>query len=347
MTLNSLKIKIYILLLNCKEMMENTYDYIINNYMLNDVEYIKSESSFDFVEKEEDIIYIFGESYIFDINNLKKILDKIPHFCYRKNIPISLKNGLDNDIGWGCMIRTGQMMLCKVLNKYYSDSYVWFFDSPEAYFSIHNITNVGEKNHIPCGNWFNPSGLAHTLKNLVNENNHVNKKIKIVIGRNGYLYEDEIINNYSNNTASLILIPVMLGIEKINPQYIPVLLKCFEIKNNVGIIGGKPRQSLYFIGKKEDDIFFLDPHIIKNASLYDDIKIQDNDNIRYIDVYNIDPCMLLCFLIETKDDFIEFKFDVMSKLNNGEFSLFTIENKEKIIDDDMNFDEEDNSWIDI
>lgn len=340
------KIKIYILLLNCKSLMKNAYEYIINNYILDDIIYIEKN-----IIEQENSIYVFGKKYIFSIELLKQELDKINHYCYRNNLPILLKNKSDNDIGWGCMLRTGQMMLCKVLKDFYSDSEVWFYDRPEAYFSIYNITLQGEKNHISCGNWFNPTGLAYTLKHLVNENSHISKKIKIVVGRDGYLYDNEIEENYINGISTLILIPIMLGIEKINDNYVEILLNCFELKQNVGIVGGKPRQSFYFIGKQKENIFFLDPHIVKNAFLYDvsdnNNFSQENDMIKYIDVYDIDPCMLLCFVVKTKDDYDEFKLDVVNKINNVEFSLFTIENKEKIIDDDMNFDEQSENWIEI
>jgi cysteine protease ATG4 len=337
--------------------MENTYEYIINNYMLDDIIYVENNIMPKTIKEYENknVTYIFGQKHIFSTDFLKKEIENINHFCYRNNIPVLLKNKLDNDIGWGCMIRTGQMMLCKVLKEYYSDAEVWFYDTPEAYFSIHNITLQGEKNYIPCGNWFNPTGLAHTLKQLVNENNHISKKIKIVVGRDGYLYNNEIEENYTNGISSLILIPIMLGIDKINDNYVETLLNCFELKQNAGIVGGKPRQSFYFIGKQKENIFFLDPHIVKNALLYNNNKnSQENDMIKYIDVFDIDPCMLLCFLVKTRDDYEEFKIDVINKINNTEFSLFTLvdkENNEKEIDDDMDFDESNDKsndkWIEI
>jgi hypothetical protein len=46
----------------------------------------------------------------------------------------------------------------------------------------------------------------------------------------------------------LILVPLRLGLDKINPLYIDTLKDFFQFKQNVGIIGGRPRQSLYFVG---------------------------------------------------------------------------------------------------
>lgn len=360
---NIFKIKIYVLMLNCKNIISDTYS-LLNKYTfedIQDIEYIDNIDNIDNIENNNALnntlnnnnipnnnIYIFGKKYFFNQELIKKEINNINFFCYRSDIPIELENHLNNDIGWGCMIRTGQMMLCKVLKEYYSDAEVWFYDTPEAYFSIHNITSCGKKYHIPVGNWFNPSGLAYTLKHLVNENEHINKKLKIVLGRDGYLYENEI----EDNISTLILIPIMLGINKINSKYIQSLLNCFEIKYSVGIIGGKPRKSFYFIGKKEDNIFFLDPHIVKPAIIYNTDKL-DSESIKYIDIFDIDPCMLLCFLVKSKNEFNEFKIDIENKVNDDkiDFSLFTILQEEKVIDSDMNFENENlnssENWIEI
>ena len=45
----------------------------------------------------------------------------------------------------------------------------------------------------------------------------------------------------------LILIPVRIGLEKPNDIYIPALREVFQYPQCIGIIGGRPRASLYFI----------------------------------------------------------------------------------------------------
>jgi cysteine protease ATG4 len=46
----------------------------------------------------------------------------------------------------------------------------------------------------------------------------------------------------------ILLIPLRLGVDKVNPLYIPQLKDVLENKLSLGIIGGKPKQSLYFVG---------------------------------------------------------------------------------------------------
>lgn len=48
----------------------------------------------------------------------------------------------------------------------------------------------------------------------------------------------------------LIMVPLRLGLENLNEDYIPVLKETFSIPQSLGIAGGKPRASLYFVANQ-------------------------------------------------------------------------------------------------
>lgn len=53
---------------------------------------------------------------------------------------------------------------------------------------------------------------------------------------------------FSDWCAVIVLVPVRLGGEEVNGIYIRPLQSLFSMTNCIGIIGGKPKHSLYFVG---------------------------------------------------------------------------------------------------
>ena len=50
-----------------------------------------------------------------------------------------------------------------------------------------------------------------------------------------------------------------------NPIYIPSVKTLLATENCVGIIGGRPKHSLYFVGFQEDNLIHLDPHLVQES----------------------------------------------------------------------------------
>lgn len=64
----------------------------------------------------------------------------------------------------------------------------------------------------------------------------------------------------------LVMLPLMLGVSKIQPDYYDTFKYFLKSKYSVGIIGGKPRSALYIAGCKENSVIVLDPHYVQPAS---------------------------------------------------------------------------------
>lgn len=45
-----------------------------------------------------------------------------------------------------------------------------------------------------------------------------------------------------------------------NPLYYPQLLEVLQYPQTVGIVGGRPSSSLYFVGHQDANLIYLDPH---------------------------------------------------------------------------------------
>lgn len=109
----------------------------------------------------------------------------------------------------------------------------------------------------------------------------------------------------------LILVALRLGIDSLHPTYYPALKACFEIPSFVGIAGGRPNSSLYFIGLQGDDLIYLDPHFSRSALETKSLAEYTKDDFstyhctlpRKIHISSLDPSMLLGFYCRTSHDF--------------------------------------------
>jgi len=80
---------------------------------------------------------------------------------------------------------------------------------------------------------------------------------------------------YYFNKMGIIFVNVRIGLDKIPKEYYKGIKELFNLKQCLGIIGGKTRSAYYFIGYNDDDdsLLYLDPHVAKE----DDKIINMND----------------------------------------------------------------------
>jgi cysteine protease ATG4 len=254
----------------------------------------------------------------------------IHYFSYRNRIPRPLSNGMDHDAGWGCMIRTGQMMLCEALRRALPDAAArhtqhLFQDTPTAPFGLHAMTDAGAKACIPVGNWFSPTALAHTVRRLVTESPITAPCLGVVIGNDGAVKRDEVSAEFVEGRPVLVLIPIMAARDKIPPDVQRAVLKMFELPCTLGIVGGRPKHSLYFVGAQSENVFFLDPHTVQSAFTSPD-TVGNAAGVRgTMHASEMDPSMVLCFYLSRNLDLDEWERAFAEVINPmTEYPLFSI-----------------------
>ena len=118
-------------------------------------------------------------------------------------------------------------------------------------------------------------------------------------------------------TPLIILVPIKAGMETVHPMYIPSLEALFAIPQNIGVVGGKPYSSFYFIAGQGEVLHFLDPHYIQDYVLIPPDKVSfeistwTSPEIRWIKATNVDATFSAGFFIRNKEDFV--KFETISK----------------------------------
>ena len=310
----------------------------------------------------------------------------ISYFTYRNRLPKPLSNGGDHDAGWGCMIRTGQMMFMECLQRIFDRSReqekmrrqgsegassadgpptpltregsqilkesnttirTWFQDLPDAPFGLHALSDAGAKYHIPVGEWFNPTCLSHCLVELSKRFEPVNEVLKVVHARDGLVVRGDILDTLAGLDEGgprnvLLLIPLMLGAGGIlTQQYHDPVTRCFRMPNTMGIVGGKPKMSLYFVGHQGDNVFYLDPHVVQPAFVKTDTPGNIIGPRGTCKVSTLDSCLLLCFLFHSVTEFCTWEHEFKEVINPlTDYPMFSIADKALEVDDSMMYMED-------
>ncbi|KAK9239533.1 hypothetical protein V1525DRAFT_26532 [Lipomyces kononenkoae] len=236
---------------------------------------------------------------------------------------INDKAGYTSDVGWGCMVRSGQTLLANTMIALRNTKpgstaekkiISWFADDPQAPFSIQNFVHHG---WLACGKqpgeWFGPSAAARCMQITCSTFKEPNLRVYIG-GDAGDVYEDSFMRvsgGPGDFKPTLVLLGIRLGIEKITPVYYEALKFCLQIPQSVGIAGGRPSSSHYFFGHQNNNFFYFDPHYPRKALPYrtdyesytdDEIATVHTRRVRSIRVEDMDPSMLIGFLIRDMDD---------------------------------------------
>jgi len=85
---------------------------------------------------------------------------------------------------------------------------------------------------------------------------------------------------------------------------------------SLGIIGGKPHSSFYFVGYQDEFVFYLDPHFVQEAVLFNSEDFSPETyqctQPQKMLFSEIDPCLAIGFLCQDESDFRQFCHHVTS-----------------------------------
>lgn len=243
-----------------------------------------------------------------------------------------------------------------------------FLDDPSPPFSVHRFARQGKQLGKHVGEWFGPSTAAGAIKALVNAYDPAG--LRVVSCVDGTVYESEVVEASTVDGAAwtrpvLVLVNVRLGLEGVNPVYYdsikvrthrsgccesysrlcPAEVDCsflqsvFRFPQSVGIAGGRPMSSYYFVGAQADALFYIDPHFTRSAVpvvLPSDPELVDAgareplsnpssldrflldaypdtvwatyhcDKVRKVALSSLDPSMLIGFVVESASDWVDF-----------------------------------------
>ena len=102
------------------------------------------------------------------------------------------------------------------------------------------------------------------------------------------------------------MLPVNCGLYKFNRVYMEAIASFFRYPQSVGIIGGRPRSSLYFVASQADMLFYMDPHetqaAVDMSQPFSPISFHCPEP-RRIAIADLDPSLTIGFYCRTFADF--------------------------------------------
>jgi cysteine protease ATG4 len=239
-----------------------------------------------------------------------------------------------------------------------------FADSPSAPFSIHRFVHHGATS---CGKhpgqWFGPSATASCIQALSAECASVAGLRVYVTPSASEVYDDKF-RSIARASATdptikptLILLGLRLGLDRITPVYHEALKSSLTYPQSIGIAGGRPSSSHYFIGCQGDLFFYLDPHETRQALPYhsaaqeyteDEISTCHTRRLRGLRISEMDPSMLIGFLIKDESDWDDFKRRLRETKGKAIVNVFEKEppvpgetkEREEAVDEVLSFDDE-------
>ncbi|KAN0133881.1 hypothetical protein V8E53_008313, partial [Lactarius tabidus] len=214
-----------------------------------------------------------------------------PHFY---PIQDSSLTAWTSDAGWGCMLRMGQSLLVTALilrrlgregervpaghgteRRSAGDSTDenWFLDLLSALcpFSVNRMALAGKELGKDVGQWSGPSTAAGAIKSLVQS--FPDASLGISVAADGQIFQTDVYSASHSpmqsphsrklsrwgDRAAFVLTGIRLGIEGVNLIYYETIKALYTFSQSVGIAGGRPLSSYYFVGSQADNIFYFNP----------------------------------------------------------------------------------------
>ncbi|XP_005107706.1 cysteine protease atg4 [Aplysia californica] len=308
----------------------------------------------------------------------------LKHFCsrvwltYRSNFYPIPGTRLSSDCGWGCMLRSGQMLVAQCLvthflgpdwrlhnqqtreeQAYHREIIRWFSEpvdgapSDKTPFCLHNLANFGRQHKKEPGEWYGPASVAFIFRDAFEKASQslpILSQLCLYVAQDCTVYVDDVLDLCTARSKSgsmgssfdtgpdpdsseevagaqcsslhprrdaswqrslIILVPMRLGGEMLNDIYVPCVKKLLSQHNCMGVIGGKPKHSLYFLGYQEDKLIYLDPHYCRDAvdTRGNDFKIETYHCMspRKLSFSKMDPSCTVGFYIKNEKEFQAFR----------------------------------------
>ncbi|PAA89534.1 hypothetical protein BOX15_Mlig003095g1 [Macrostomum lignano] len=229
------------------------------------------------------------------------------------------------DAGWGCMYRCAQMLLGNALQMLHLGrgwrvqqeqrqrqqpagqqlvgQLLNLFNESTGQLSLRRLLQCASG--APPGRFIGPATAAEAVRQAVQEASYepMLATLSVLVARQSCINRDQLAemlrpNAFRDNRAVLLLLPLWLGgARQANPMYLAALQVLLGDEACVGMLGGRPRHSVYIFGYQGDRLLYLDPHVCEPASAGPGLHYRARP--RLVRLPELDPSCALGFLLRS------------------------------------------------
>jgi cysteine protease ATG4 len=235
-------------------------------------------------------------------------------------------DGITTDNGWGCTLRSTQMLVATSLTRailgddYYSRTlskneqeslkqiYSLFADTENAPLGIHESASRSQV--FKPGEWFSPGSAAFLMAAQVQSAFHTGvSSVSGMYTSTGRISSRQILSRLEEASGALIFIPLRLCSDDALEiaRFSTDIRKWFTMPQFRGFVGGDYiSQSYYFVGASEEYLYILDPHTVQPAVIekVTDISMQfpPQPVVATMRWARLSPTMTLAFFVRDRTD---------------------------------------------
>ncbi|KAG5497795.1 hypothetical protein GH5_02585 [Leishmania sp. Ghana 2012 LV757] len=269
----------------------------------------------------------------------KALSDTFLIFTYRDGfeaIP-AVTRLIETDQGWGCLLRTSQMLLAHFLwvhGRPADRKLSLFFDhsAETAPFSIHNmIRSVWNRRAFKAEYW-SPSQGCEAIKRTMQDamkTEQLQTRVTVVTSTNGCVYADEVQHTFKEGAEVVLVLAsvrVSAAAQLTQESYLQIE-KLMEQPQCLGVVGGVPGRSYYFFAHNQTQLFYLDPHQRTTAALLSEgpsstVSVTPSvADVRCVHWSRVDTSLFLAFAVTTRDEWAALEVHLSNRFLHVESQL--------------------------